>query len=109
MVVIILAIVWSNIKPSVLRWLKKREEQLEEQNFDPVKAEQFQDAMIRAREKMQRELEEKALEHQTVTEEVSTSSTTYDIHVHVQCIVYVTVCTCTLYMYMYSIHVHACM
>ena len=69
--VIVLFIVWANIKPSVQRWLKKREERLEEQNFDPDKAERYQDGMLRAREKMQKELEEKALEHQAVVEEVS--------------------------------------
>ena len=68
--VIVLFIVWANIKPSVLRWLKKREERLEEENFDPDKAERFQDGMLKAREKMQRDLEEKAVEHQEVMEEV---------------------------------------
>lgn len=58
------------IKPSILRWLEKREERLEEANFDPVKAEHYQDAMLRSREKMQRELEEKAREHQAKVEEV---------------------------------------
>ena len=67
---------WANIKPSVERWLKKREERIEEENFDPVKAERFQDGVLRSREKMQRELEEKAREHQEVVEEV---------HVHVRC------------------------
>ena len=69
--VIVLFIVWANIKPSVQRWLKKREERLEEQNFDPDKAERYQDGMLKAREKMQKELEEKAVEHQAVVEEVS--------------------------------------
>ena len=68
---IVLFIVWVNIKPSVQRWMKKREERIEEQNFDPVKAERYQDGMLKAREKMQKELEERALEHQAVVEEVS--------------------------------------
>lgn len=69
--VIVLFIVWVNIKPIVQRWLKKREERVEEQNFDPVKAERYQDGMLKAREKMQKDLEEKALERQAVVEEVS--------------------------------------
>ena len=69
--VIVLFIVWTNIKPSVQRWLKKREDRLEEQNYDPVKAERYQDGMLKAREKMQKDLEEKALEYQVVVEEVS--------------------------------------
>ena len=52
------------------RWLKKREERIEEENFDPVKAERFQDGVLKSREKMQRELDEKAKEHQEVVEEV---------------------------------------
>ena len=68
---IILIIVWANIKPSVERWLKKREEKQEEMNFDPVKAERYQDGMVKAREKMQRELEEKAAEHEALMEEVN--------------------------------------
>ncbi len=67
---IVLAIVWTNIKPSVLRWLRKRQERLEEENFDPDKAERYQDGMMKAREKMQRELEVKALLHQESEEEV---------------------------------------
>ena len=51
--------------------MKKREERIEEQNFDPVKAERYQDGMLKDREKMQKELEERALEHQAVVEEVS--------------------------------------
>ena len=70
LIVIVLFIVWANIKPSVERWLKKRKEREEELNFDPVKAERHQDAMLKAREKMQRELEEKAKEHQEVVEQV---------------------------------------
>ena len=65
-----MVIVWANIKPTIQRWLEKREKRQEELNFDPVKAEQFQDGMLKAREKMQRELEEKAMEHQAVVEEV---------------------------------------
>ena len=61
---------WANIKPSVQKWLKKRGERIEEENFDPVKAEQYQDAMLKSREKMQRELDEKAREHQEVVEQV---------------------------------------
>ena len=64
---------WANIKPSVERWLKKREERIEEENFDPVKAERFQDGVLRSREKMQRELDDKAREHQEVVEEVRCS------------------------------------
>ena len=71
---IILFIVWANVKPSLQRWLKKREERIEEQNFDPVKAERFQDAMLKSRERMQRELDEKAKEHQDVVEQVSSAS-----------------------------------
>ena len=67
---IVLAIVWTNIKPSVLLWLRKREERREEENFDPDKAERYQDGMMRSREKMQRELEEKARLHQEAEEEV---------------------------------------
>ena len=70
LIVIVLFIVWANIKPSVQKWLKKREERIEEQNFDPVKAEQFQDGMMKSREKMQRELEERAREHQETVEQV---------------------------------------
>ena len=40
-------------------------------NFDPVKAERYQDGMVKAREKMQRELEEKAAEHEALMEEVN--------------------------------------
>lgn len=36
----------------------------EEANFDPDKAERMQDAMMKAREKMQKELDEKAQLHQ---------------------------------------------
>lgn len=71
--VIILAVLWTNIKPALMRWLKKREERFEEANFDPDKAERYQDGMLRAREKMQRELEEKARQHQELMEEVSTT------------------------------------
>lgn len=67
---IILFIVWANVKPNVQRWLKKREEKLEELNFDPARAERFQDGMLKAREKMQKDLEEKATEHQAIVEEV---------------------------------------
>lgn len=70
LLLVVLALLWTNLKPSLLRWLKKREERLEEENFDPVKAERFQDGMLQARERMQRELEEKALQHQAVVEEV---------------------------------------
>ena len=70
LIVIILFVVWVNIKPSVERWLKKREERIEEENFDPAKAERFQDGVLRSREKMQRELDEKAREHQEVVEQV---------------------------------------
>ena len=73
-----MVIVWANIKPAVQRWLKKREQRQEELNFDPVKAERYQDAMLKSREKMQRELEEKAMEHQVVMEEVSLDS----VHVY---------------------------
>ena len=38
---------------------------------DPAKAEKYQDGMLRAREKMQRELNEKAVVHQEETAEVS--------------------------------------
>ena len=65
-----MVIVWANIKPTIQRWFEKREKRQEELNFDPVKAERFQDGMLKAREKMQRELEEKAMEHQAVVEEV---------------------------------------
>lgn len=68
--VIVLALVWTSIKPVILRWLRKREERWEEANFDPVKAECYQDSMMKAREKMQKELDEKAEEYQVVTEEV---------------------------------------
>ena len=70
LIAIVLFILWANIKPSVQRWLKKREERIEEENFDPVKAEQFQDSMLKSREKMQRELDEKAREHQEIVEQV---------------------------------------
>ena len=68
--VIVLAIIWTNIKPSVLRWLRKRQERLEEENFDPDKAERYQDGMLKAREKMQKELEEKARLYQETEDEV---------------------------------------
>lgn len=68
--VIVLAILWTNIKPSVMRWLIRREERQEEANFDPIKAERYQDSMLRSRERMQRELEEKAQQYQEVKEEV---------------------------------------
>lgn len=68
--VILAAVVWTNIKPSIMRWLRKREERLDEANFDPVKAEHYQEGMMRAREKMQKELEEKAKEYQEIAEEV---------------------------------------
>lgn len=42
-----------------------------EANFDPVQAEQFQEGMLRARERMQKELEEKALEYQEMEDKVS--------------------------------------
>jgi F0F1-type ATP synthase membrane subunit b/b' len=70
LIVVILFIVWASIKPSVERWLKKREERIEEENFDPVKAEKFQDGILKSREKMQRELDEKAKEYQEVVEQV---------------------------------------
>ena len=70
LIAIVLFILWANIKPSVQRWLKKREERIEEENFDSVKAEQFQDEMLKSREKMQRELDEKAREHQEIVEQV---------------------------------------
>ena len=72
-----LALVWTSVKPAILRWLRKREERWEEANFDPDKAERFQDAMMKAREKMQRELDEKAKENELLTEEVGDM-----IHVH---------------------------
>lgn len=68
--VIILALVWTSIKPSILRWLRQREERWEEANIDPVKVEHYQDAMMKSREKLQRELDEKAQQHQDVTETV---------------------------------------
>ena len=43
---------------------------MEEENFDPVKAEKYQDAMLKSREKMQRDLEIKAQEHQEKMEAV---------------------------------------
>ena len=67
---VVMVIVWANIKPAIQRWLKKREQRQEELNFDPVKAERYQDAMLKSREKMQKDLEEKAMEHQAVMEEV---------------------------------------
>lgn len=68
---IVLALVWTSIKPSILRWLRQREERLDEANFDPVKAENYQDAMMKSREKMQRELDNKAQQQQVMTEAVS--------------------------------------
>lgn len=47
------------------------QEREEKRNYDPVKAEHFQDSMLRAREKMQRELDTKAAEHQDKMEKVS--------------------------------------
>ena len=78
LIVIVLFIIWANIKPSIQRWMKKREERIEEENFDPIKAEQYQDGMLKAREKMQRELDEKAKEHQDVVEQVG-SRITYEL------------------------------
>ena len=43
---------------------------MEEAHFDPVKAEQFQDGMMRAREKMQQDLDKTAQEHQAAEEQV---------------------------------------
>ena len=43
---------------------------MEEANFDPVKAEQYQDGMLLARERMQKELDEKSQEHQAMEDEV---------------------------------------
>ena len=43
----------------------------EEANFDPDKAERIQDAMMKAREKMQKELDEKAQLHQEELEKVN--------------------------------------
>lgn len=70
-----LALVWTSIKPAILRWLRKRQEKWEEANFDPDKAERYQDAMMKAREKMQKEMDEKAKEHEAITEEVGDVST----------------------------------
>ena len=69
--VIVLALLWTNIKPAITRWLRKREEMWEEANFDPDKAERMQDAMMKAREKMQKELDEKAQLHQEELETVN--------------------------------------
>lgn len=66
---IFLAILWTYVKPALMRWLKKREEA----NFDPDKAERYQDAMMRAREKMQEELNEKAKQHQDWMKKVGTA------------------------------------
>jgi len=64
------ALVWTNVKPALLRWWRKRERMMEDANFDPVKAEHFQDGMMRAREKMQQELDRTAQEHQAEEEQV---------------------------------------
>lgn len=89
-------LVWAQAGPKIRAWLKRLEERREEQNYgewevgreggreggdmwmvvpfsspDPVRAERHQDAMMRAREKMQRELDEKALECQERLEAVS--------------------------------------
>ena len=59
------------MKPSIMRWLRQRKERSDEANFDPVQAERFQEGMLRAREKMQRELERKTMEYQEEEERVS--------------------------------------
>ena len=46
------------------------EQRTEEQNYDPIKAEHYQDSLMRSREKMQRELDQRAVEHQEKVERV---------------------------------------
>ncbi|XP_003387558.1 PREDICTED: selenoprotein S-like [Amphimedon queenslandica] len=57
---IVLLYVWYKLRPSVQEWQRKQKERQEERNFDPVKAEKYQDAMLQARERMQRKLDEDA-------------------------------------------------
>ena len=68
---VVLVYVWTKLKPSYEEWRKKRERLAEEQNIDPVKAERYQDDMMRAREKMQQKLNEDAVKYQIKKEEVS--------------------------------------
>lgn len=70
LVLVLVGVAWVKLKPHILAWLKKREEWIEEQNFDPVKAESFQDGMLQARERMQREQDRKAAENQQKREEL---------------------------------------
>lgn len=37
--VVVLGVAWSRLKPHYHLWKKKREDWIDEQNFDPVKAE----------------------------------------------------------------------
>ncbi len=39
--VIVLGVAWSKLKPHYRQWKKKQEERIDEQNFDPVKAEKL--------------------------------------------------------------------
>lgn len=50
---------------------------MEEMNFDPVKAEKFQEGMLRSRERMQKELDEKAHEYQEMNDKVSNCHRAY--------------------------------
>jgi len=61
---ILLMVAWTQLRHHVYAWLQRRNEQVEERNFDPVKAEKYQDGMLLAREKMQRVQDEKAKEYQ---------------------------------------------
>ena len=68
---VVAAIVVTNLKPSIQRWLKKRENMKAEANFDPIQAEKFQDGMLRAYERMQKKQDEKALENQNMENKAS--------------------------------------
>ncbi|XP_064394010.1 selenoprotein S B-like [Halichondria panicea] len=61
---VVLALAWSRLKPHYYQWKKKREDWIDEQNFDPNKAETYQDAMLKARARMQRDLNEQARVYQ---------------------------------------------
>ncbi|CAI8027691.1 Selenoprotein S [Geodia barretti] len=71
LVVVCVGVVWMKLGPAVKGWWAKRKQREEELNFDPVKAEQHEDGLLRARERMQRLQDERAAEHQQKAEERS--------------------------------------
>ncbi|KAL5499617.1 hypothetical protein EMCRGX_G011068 [Ephydatia muelleri] len=61
---LVMMVVWSKLKPYYYAWKKKQEKIQDEINFDPVKAEEMQDALLRSRERMQHLHDEKEAEYQ---------------------------------------------